>query len=87
MLRCVRGEDEKCPIAFQRSNDEEEEERGEEDRRGEEAENVGEGPNGEEEEAELECVARQARRSHVVAPPIAPTREEDRVLIRPLGDR
>jgi hypothetical protein len=32
-------------------------------------------------------VARQARRSHVVAPPIAPTREEDRVLIRPLGDR
>jgi hypothetical protein len=25
--------------------------------------------------------------AHVVAPPIAPAREEDRILIRPLGDR
>jgi hypothetical protein len=59
--------------------------RGEKVRHGEEAENVGEGPN--EEEAELERVPRQTQRSHVVAPPIEPAREEDRVLIRPLGDR
>jgi hypothetical protein len=91
MLRCVRGEEEQRPIAFQRSGDEEEEHRGEEEWRGEEAENVGEGPNEEEdegeEEAELECVPRQTQRSHVVAPPIAPTQEVDRVLIRPLSDR
>jgi hypothetical protein len=43
---------------------------------------------GEEEEApELDRLPRQTRRSHVVAPPIAPAREEDRVLIKPLGDR
>jgi hypothetical protein len=42
---------------------------------------------GEEEDAELECALRQTWRSHVVSPPIAPEREEDRVLIRPLGDR
>jgi hypothetical protein len=29
---------------------------------------------------------RQTQRSHVVAPPHAPAREEDRVLIRPVGD-
>jgi hypothetical protein len=39
------------------------------------------------EEAELERVPRQTRRSHMVPPPIVPAREEDRVLIRPLGDR
>jgi hypothetical protein len=39
------------------------------------------------EEAELERVPRLTRRSHVIAPPIAPAREEDRVLIRPLNDR
>jgi hypothetical protein len=44
MLRCVRGEKQWHPIAFQRSDDEEEEERGEE------VENVGEGANEEEEE-------------------------------------
>jgi hypothetical protein len=59
--------------------------RGEKVRHGEEVENVGEGPN--EEEVELERVPRQTQRSHVVAPPIVPAREEDRVLIRPLGDR
>jgi hypothetical protein len=32
-------------------------------------------------------VMRQTQRSHVVAPPIAPAREEDRVMIKPLGDR
>jgi hypothetical protein len=52
-----------------------EEEHGEEEQRGEE------------EDAELECALRQTWRSHVVSPPIAPEREEDRVLIRPLGDR
>jgi hypothetical protein len=85
MLRCVPGEEGWHSIAFQRFDDEEEEERGEE-QHGEEAENVGEGPN-EEEEVELESVPRQTQRSHVVAPPIVPAREEDRVLIRPLGDR
>jgi hypothetical protein len=73
MLRCVHDE-EQCSITFQRSGDEEKEQRGEE------VENVGE-------EAELECVPRQTQRSHVVAPPISSAREEDRVLIRPLGDR
>jgi hypothetical protein len=77
MLRCVHDE-ERCSITFQRSGDEEKEQRGEE------VENVGEE---EGEEAELECVPRQTRRSHAVAPPIASAREEDRVLIRPLGDR
>jgi hypothetical protein len=64
----------------------EEEQHGEEEQCGEEAENVGEGPN-EEEEAELERVLRQTRRSHLVTPPIASAREEDRVLIRPVDDR
>jgi hypothetical protein len=41
---------------------------------------------GEEEEADLEHVPRQTRRSHVVSPPPMPSREEDRVLIRPVGD-
>jgi hypothetical protein len=31
-------------------------------------------------------VLRQTERSHVVAPPIAPVREEDRVLVRPMSD-
>jgi hypothetical protein len=48
--------------------------------RGEEADNVGEGSN-EEDEAKLEHVPRQTQRSHVVAPPIAPAREED---LRPI---
>jgi hypothetical protein len=89
MLRCACDEEEECSIAFQRSDNGEEEERGEEEQHGEEAENVGEGPNDddESEEAELECVPRQTRRSHVVAPPIVPAREEDRVFIRPLDDR
>jgi hypothetical protein len=82
MLRCACGEEDPRPIAFQRSNDEEEEERC-----GEEAENVGEGPNEEQPEAKLEHVSRQTHRSHVVAPPIAPAREDDRVLIRPVGNR
>jgi hypothetical protein len=79
------------PIVFQRSDDEEEE------RRGEEVENVREVPNEEEDEneedddneehADLECVMWQTRRSHVVAPPIAPAWKEDRVLIKPLGDK
>jgi hypothetical protein len=30
---------------------------------------------------------RQTQRSHMVAPPIAPAREEDRVLISPLDDK
>jgi hypothetical protein len=30
---------------------------------------------------------RQTRKSHVVAPPIALSWKEDRVLIKPLGDR
>jgi hypothetical protein len=76
---------------FQRSDDEEEEECGEAERCGKEAENVGEGPNEEEEdeseEAEVECVTTQTQWSHMVASPIAPAREENRVLIKPLGDR
>jgi hypothetical protein len=40
----------------------------------------------EEEEDELERLPR-ARRSHMVAPPIVPAREEDRVLIMSVGDR
>jgi hypothetical protein len=38
------------------------------------------------EEAALERVLRQTWRSHMVAP-LAPTREEDRVLIRSVGDQ
>jgi hypothetical protein len=41
----------------------------------------------EEEEAELEHVLRQTQRSYVVAPPAVPAREEDRVLIRLVGDQ
>jgi hypothetical protein len=59
MLRCARGKKQQHSIAFQRSDDEEEEEH-----RGEE-ENVGDVPNEEEEEAELERVPRQTQRSHV----------------------
>jgi hypothetical protein len=82
MLRCARGKKKQHSIAFQRSDDEEEEEQ-----RGEE-ENVGEGPNKKEEgeEDELERVLRQTQRSHMVAPPIPSTREEDRVLVWPLCD-
>jgi hypothetical protein len=40
----------------------------------------------ESEEAELEHVSRQTQRHHMVAPPIASAREEDTVLIRPMGD-
>jgi hypothetical protein len=91
MLRCVHPELRDRPIAFQRSDDEEEERCGEEEQCGEEAENVGEGPNEEEddnkEQAKLEHVTRQTPRSHVVAPPIAPAQEEDRVLIKALGYR
>jgi hypothetical protein len=97
MLRCVHPELGDRPIVFQRSDDEEEEQRGEEERHGEEAENVGEGSNEEEdeseeeedesEEAEVERVTRQTWRSHMIAPPIVPAREEDRVLIKPLDDR
>jgi hypothetical protein len=61
MLRCACDEEEQCSIAFQRSNDEEDEQRGDEEQHSEEAENVGEGPNVEEEEAELEHVPRQTR--------------------------
>jgi hypothetical protein len=63
MLRCACGEEEE-----QRS-EEEEEQCGEE--QGGEEEECGE----EEEEAELEHLPRRTRRSHLVAPPIAPTRE------------
>jgi hypothetical protein len=59
----------------------EEEERGEEEQHGEKEQH------GEEEEDELERVPRQTRRSHVVAPPIVPAWEGDRVLIKPLGDK
>jgi hypothetical protein len=77
MLRCVCGEEE------QRGEEEEEEQqRGKEEQGGEE-ERRGE----EEEEVELEHLSRQTRMSHVVAPPIAPAREEYRVLIMLLGDR
>jgi hypothetical protein len=63
---------------------------------GVEVENVGEESNeeedegeedGSEEEAEVGHVMRQTRRNHVVAPPIAPAPEDDRVLIKPLGDK
>jgi hypothetical protein len=60
---------------------EEEEQGGEEEQSGEEEQC------GEEEEAELERLLRQTQRSHVVAPPITPAWEKDRVLIRPLDDR
>jgi hypothetical protein len=49
MLRCARGEEEHRPIPFQRFDDEQEEQCGEE------AENVVEGPNEEEEEGEEEA--------------------------------
>jgi hypothetical protein len=84
MLMCV-GDEEQHSIAFQRFDDEEEEQHGEEEWRREEVENVGEEEKGE--EAEFERVPRQTRRRHVVAAPIASAREEDRVLIRPPGDR
>jgi nitrate reductase cytochrome c-type subunit len=88
-LRCVHSELIDHPIVFQRSDDEEDEQRGEEEWRGEEAQNVGEGANeeedeseedeaeenGSEEEAEVERVMRQTQRSHVVAPPIVPHRK------------
>jgi hypothetical protein len=61
-----------------RTDEDEAEQRIEEE---EEEEQCGE----EEEEAELEHVSRQTRRSHVVAPPPVPAREDDRVLIRPVG--
>jgi archaellum component FlaD/FlaE len=90
MLRCVILELRGRPIAFQRSDDEEEE-NGEEERRVEEETNVEEGPNEEkdegEEEAEVERVMRQTQRSHMAAPPIAPVWKDDRVLIKPLGDK
>jgi hypothetical protein len=54
---------------------------------GEEEEREAEQRGEEEEEAEFERLSRQTQRSHVVAPPITPAWEEDRVLIRPLGDR
>jgi hypothetical protein len=73
MLRCVCGEEEQ--------RGEEEEQRGKEEQGGEEERC------GEEEEVELEHLSRQTRMSHVVAPPIAPAREEYRVLIMLLGDR
>jgi hypothetical protein len=79
MLSCVHPELRDRPVVFQRSNNEEEEQCGEEDESAEEDES--------EEEAEVECVMRQIRKRHMVAPPIAPTREDDRVLIKPLGDR
>jgi hypothetical protein len=85
MLRCVHIELKDRLIAFQRSDDEEEEERGDEEGCGEE-----ERPNEEDENedaVEVERVMRQTWRSHMVAPPIAPAHEEDRVLIKPLGDR
>jgi hypothetical protein len=44
MLRCACDEEEERSIAFQRSDNGEEEERGEEEQHGEEAENVGRGP-------------------------------------------
>jgi hypothetical protein len=67
MLRYARGEEGWRSITFQRFNDEEEMQRGEEqgdeeEWHGEEVENVGEGPNEEEEEAELERVPWQTRR-------------------------
>jgi hypothetical protein len=53
MLRCVHSELGDHPIAFQRSDDEEEQQRGEE-WHGEETENVGEGPNEKKDESEKE---------------------------------
>jgi hypothetical protein len=80
MLRCARGEEEeRC--------EEEEQQHGEEEQGGEEEWHGEEQRGEEEEEAELERLLRQTRRSRMVAPPIAPAREEDRVLIRPLGYR
>jgi hypothetical protein len=76
MLRCVDGEEE------EQCGEEEEQQHVEEEQAGEQ-----EWHREEEEEAELEDVPRQTQRSHMVAPPIAPARQEDRVLIRPLGDR
>jgi hypothetical protein len=61
--------------------EEEEQQRCEEEWRGEEEQG------GEEEEVELEHLVRQTQSIHKVALPIAPTLEEDRVLIRQLGDR
>jgi hypothetical protein len=49
---------------------------------GGEEDESGEGDN----EDELEFVRRQTRRSHVVAPPIVPAQEGERVLIKPFGD-
>jgi hypothetical protein len=68
MLRYARGEEGWRSITFQRFNDEEEMQRGEEEQgdeeewHGEEVENVGEGPKEEEEETELERVPWQTRR-------------------------
>jgi hypothetical protein len=43
--------------------------------------------NDNEEQDELKRMMRQTRRSHVVASPIVPAREDDRVLMKPLGDK
>jgi hypothetical protein len=79
MLRCARGEEEE-------EQRDEEEQGGEEEWHGEEEQGGEEEQRGEEEEAKLERLPRLTWRSHLVAPPIAPAREEDRVLIRPMGD-
>jgi hypothetical protein len=83
MLWCASGEEEEQ----QGGEEEEEQQHGEEEQGGEEEWHGEEDWCGEEEEAELECLPRQIWRSYVVAPHIAPSREEDRVLIRRLGDR
>jgi hypothetical protein len=82
MLRCVDGEEEE-----EQCGEEEKQQHVEEEQAGEQEWHREEERGEEEEEAELEDVPRQTRRSHMVAPPIAPARQEDRVLIRPLGDR
>ena len=103
LLRCLEPKLTDRPIAFQRSDDEEDERRedeiennnehGEEevennDERGEQNENNEDDDSGEDEDGnEVAVVRRQIRRSHVVAPPSVPVREEDKVLIKPLGDR
>jgi hypothetical protein len=74
MLRCAHADEEE----EQQHVEKEQHQRGEEE---------GEQQRGEEEEAELERVPRQTQRRHVVAPPVAPAQEEDRVLIRLVGGK
>lgn len=87
LLRCL--EDERGEEENENNGGREEEENDNNDGRGEEEnENNEDDDSGEDEDDnEVDVVRRQIRKSHVVAPPSVPVREDDKVLIKPFGDR